>query len=239
VETDEPMLARVHQDETDAGPRSAGVTERLCAVTRQVRPIDELIRFVLAPDGTVVADIKRRLPGRGVWVGAERKLVAQAVKRQVFSRALRADAKVPPDLPDLVEAQLERAVLDALAIAHKAGAVVTGFVKVEATAHRGGAIAYLHAAEGGADGRRKIAAARRRGEAGGPGSAAEIVLSSTQLDLALGRPNVVHAALTAGRASDTFLARRLTLERYRTGEPGDRDGGREQLHHDAPTLGSE
>jgi predicted RNA-binding protein YlxR (DUF448 family) len=233
------MLAHVHQEDTDAGPRSPGVTERFCAVSRRALPIDQLIRFVLAPDGVVVADLKRRLPGRGVWVAADRRLVTQAVKRGVFCRALRAEAKVPADLADQVEALLERASLDALSIAHKAGLVVTGFVRVEAAAHQGTPIAYLNAAEAGADGCRKIAAARRRGEARNPGSAAEIVLSSAQLDLALGRPNVVHAALTAGRASETFLARRRTLERYRTGEPGDRGDGREQPHHQAPTLGSE
>jgi uncharacterized protein len=233
------MLARVPQGETDAGPRSAGVTERLCAVTRQVRPVEELIRFVLAPDGSVVPDIKHRLPGRGVWVGAERHLVAQAAKRGVFQRSLRAEAKIPPDLPEQVDALLERALLDALAIARKAGLVLSGFTKVEAAAHQSTPVAYLHAAEAGADGRRKIAAARRHGEAGSPPLAVEFVISSAQLDLALGRSNVVHAALTAGRASETFLARRRTLERYRTGEPGDGGDGREQPPLLGPTLGSE
>lgn len=222
------MLAHVHVSDTDTGPHTAGATERYCAVTRAVRPIDDLIRFVAGPDGSVVPDIKRRLPGRGVWVGADRDLVVQAARRGVFQRALRSGVTAPADLAETVEIMLERAVLDALSIVRKAGLVLTGFAKVEAAAHQGTPVAYLHAAEAGADGRRKLAAARRRGSPQSTGNVEEIVLSSAQLDLALGRTNVVHAALTAGRASETFLSRWRTLERYRTGEPDDRGDDIEQ-----------
>jgi uncharacterized protein len=227
------MLAHVHASDTDTGPHAAGATERYCAVTREVRPIDELIRFVAGPDGSVVPDVKRRLPGRGVWIGADRDLVAQAAKRGVFQRALRSAVTPAADLAATVESMLERAVLDALSIAHKAGSVLTGFAKVEAAAHHQTPVAYLHAAEAGADGRRKLTAARRRGSPQGTGNVEEIVLSSAQLDLALGRTNVVHAALTAGRASETFLSRWRTLERYRTGEPGDRGDDLEQPNQKA------
>jgi predicted RNA-binding protein YlxR (DUF448 family) len=222
------MLAHVHVSDTDTGPHKAGATERYCAVTREVRPIGELIRFVAGPDGSIVPDIKRRLPGRGVWVGADRSLVAQAAKRGVFQRALRSGVTAPADLAATVETMLERAVFDALSITHKAGLVLTGFAKVEAAAHHGTPIAYLHAAEAGADGRRKLAAARRRGSPQNAGNVEEIVLSAAQLDLALGRTNVVHAALMAGRASETFLSRWRILERYRTGEPGGRGDDLEQ-----------
>ena len=64
------MLARTPNDELDAGPRKGGPgTERLCALTRAVKPVDELIRFVVGPDG-VVPDLKRKLPGRGLWITA-------------------------------------------------------------------------------------------------------------------------------------------------------------------------
>jgi uncharacterized protein len=233
------MLAQLHVSDTDTGPHKTGAAERYCAVTRAVRPVDDLIRFVAGPDGSVVPDIKRRLPGRGVWVGADRGLVAQAARRGVFQRALRSGVTAPADLAETVETLLERAVLDALAIAHKAGLVITGFAKVEAAAHQGTPVAYLHAAEASADGRRKLAAARRRGSPQGTGNVEEIVLSSAQLDLALGRTNVVHAALTAGRASETLLSRWRTLERYRTGEPGDRGGDLRATEPTGPTLGSE
>src|SRR5436309_111199 len=80
------MLAQADIDDT--GPRAArGAAERTCIVTRAVKPVDELIRFVVAPDGAVVADLKRRLPGRGVWVTAQRETVSEAVKRKAFGRA--------------------------------------------------------------------------------------------------------------------------------------------------------
>jgi uncharacterized protein len=233
------MLAQLHVSDTDTGPHKAGAAERYCAVTRAVRPVDDLIRFVAGPDGSVVPDIKRRLPGRGVWVGADRGLIAQAARRGVFQRALRSGVTAPADLAETVENLLERAVLDALSIAHKAGLVITGFAKVEAAAHQGTPVAYLNAAEASADGCRKLAAARRRGRPQDTGNVEEIVLSAAQLDLALGRTNVVHAALAAGRASETLLSRWRTLERYRNGEPGDRGDDLRTAEPTGPTLGSE
>ena len=80
-----------------------GATERLCAATRTVRPVSELIRFVLAPDGHVVPDLKRKLPGRGVWVTATHEAVTQATKRKLFARGLKDQVTVDPDLADQVE----------------------------------------------------------------------------------------------------------------------------------------
>lgn len=235
------MLARVDHAESDTGPRASGVTERFCIVTRRTRPIEELIRFVAAPDGTLVADLKRRLPGRGVWIVGQRKRLAEAVKRGAFRRSLRADVRVPDDLPASVDGLLEKSALDALAIARKAGQVVAGFAKVEAAVLQGTAIAVLQAADAGADGGRKIAAAGRRRDGGGqtPEITRIRAFASAQLDLALGRPNVVHAALLAGRAGETFLARWRILERYRTGQPDDRNDGAELPTQEAPGLGSE
>src|ERR1700716_2710018 len=90
------MLAQIEPSETDKGPRSSGLgTERLCLVTREVKPIAGMIRFVVSPDGGGLADVKRKLPGRGVWIPATRKVVAEAVKRNVFRRGFRQDVKVP------------------------------------------------------------------------------------------------------------------------------------------------
>src|SRR5688500_1209832 len=95
----------LHADtETVTGPREGRRgTERLCALTREVRPIDELIRFVAAPDGAIIPDLKRRLPGRGVWVTATRSAVDQAVKRNVFARSLKREARAASDLGEQVE----------------------------------------------------------------------------------------------------------------------------------------
>ena len=106
--------------------------QRTCIVTRTVRAPHEMIRFVLDPEGRVVADLNEKLPGRGVWVTANREMVAQAVKRRAFSRGLKAEAKVSPTLPDEIDAALYRDLRQGFSLAKKAGAVVTGFAKVEA-----------------------------------------------------------------------------------------------------------
>jgi predicted RNA-binding protein YlxR (DUF448 family) len=185
---------------------------RTCAVTRTVRPATEMIRFVRAPDGAVVADLAHRLPGRGVWVGAARAVVAEAVRRKVFPRAFKAAAEAPADLAERVEAGLEQAALEMLSLANKAGRVVTGFAKVEAALAKGEAVALVNGAEAGADGVKKLAAAARRGGREVP----EVALfAGARLDLALGRANVVHAALLAGPVSNAFLERAARFGRFR------------------------
>jgi uncharacterized protein len=191
----------------DQGRRSAAAaTERLCIATRTVRPIAEMIRFVAGPGGAVVPDLKRRLPGRGVWITARRRLVEDAVKRQAFARGLKGKATAPPDLPETIETLLERSALDALSIAYKAGLVVLGFTRVETALTEQPVVALIRARDAGVDGGRKLASVRR----GDPALIHVEVFNSAQLDLA-----VVHAALLAGRASETFLERWRILESFR------------------------
>jgi predicted RNA-binding protein YlxR (DUF448 family) len=215
------MLAVAHEVEADTGPRRLGSgTERLCVATRTVRPIDDMIRFVVAPDGSVVPDLRRRLPGRGLWVTATRQAVAEAARRKAFVRGFRRDVRIEPELAARVEELLERSALDALAIARKAGLVVAGHTRVEAALGSEPVIALLHAREAAADGKRKIAAAGRRRFADTADRLATIeAFTAMQLDLALGWTNVIHAALLAGSASDGFLARCRSLERFRTVDP--------------------
>src|SRR5262249_43845503 len=215
------MLARNDDAVLDSGPQRAPGQERMCIVTREVRPVDDMIRFVIGPDGDAVPDLKRRLPGRGVWVTASRKAVAEAGKRRAFGRGFKAEVRVSPHLADEVESLLERSVLDALGIARKAGRVVVGSAAVERALAGERVVALLHAADAGPDGTRKIAAAARSRLAEGPAGLTVVdAFTGAQLDLALGRPNVVHAALLAGPASDGFLARHRNLERYRAVGPG-------------------
>src|SRR5881227_4120739 len=125
------MLAIADPVDLDNRPRTnRSGTERMCAVTRQVRPIDELIRFVVAPSGEVIADLKRKLPGRGLWVSASHRAVAEAVRRNHFSRGFKRDVRAAATLADDTEALLVQSTIDALAIAAKAGQVVSGFGKV-------------------------------------------------------------------------------------------------------------
>lgn len=191
---------------------------RTCAVSREVRSVDDLIRFVVAPSGEVIADVKRKLPGRGLWIGASRRTVAEAVRRHQFSRGFKRDVRVAATLPADTEALLERSCTEALAMAAKAGQVVAGFAKVEALLEQGGAAALMHASDGAADGIRKLdAIAGQKSRNGGDSRDLPVVtaLTSAQLDLALGRSNVIHAALLAGPASRTFLSRCQILVRYR------------------------
>lgn len=209
---------RKDEEELDRGPHGRE-RERMCVATRTVRPVAELIRFVVGPGGEALPDIKCKLPGRGVWVTATHDAIEDAVKRRVFSRGFKRDVRLPADLATQTERLLLRAALDALAMAAKAGLVAAGFEKTAAALECEEAVALFHAADASPDGIRKLeAVGRRHGDK--PIPVIEF-LTTAQLDLALGRPNVVHAALLAGSASDTFLTRSQRLERYRTGA-GDR-----------------
>jgi uncharacterized protein len=212
------MLALADPD-LDNGPRTdRSATVRMCAVTRQVRPIDELIRFVVSPQGEVVPDLKRKLPGRGMWISASHQTVAEAARRNQFSKGFKRQIRVTAALAADTEGLLVRSVIDALAMAAKARQVVSGFSKVEGALEQGQAKALIHASDGAADGIRKLDAIVRQ-KAGNHGESHEFpvvtVLTSEQLDLALGRSNVIHAAVLAGPASKTFLSRSQLLVRYR------------------------
>ena len=215
------MLALADPD-LDNGPRTdRSATMRMCAVSREVREIDELIRFVVSPQGEVIPDLKRKLPGRGLWISASRRTVAEAVRRHQFSKGFKRDVRAAATLPADTEALLVRSATEALAMAAKAGQVVSGFAKVEALLEQGKAEALIHASDGAADGIRKldaIAGQRSRNIGESPLLAIVTVLTSAELDLALGRSNVIHAALLAGPASKTFLSRCQTLVRYRAAD---------------------
>src|SRR5262245_47988168 len=122
-----------HHEGLDSGPRqSPPGSERFCAATGEVRPVDDMIRFVLGPDGTVVPDLKRRLPGRGIWITATRPALRSALARKAFAKSFKRDVRVASDLIESTERLLEQAAVDALAMAHKAGWTVTGFAKADA-----------------------------------------------------------------------------------------------------------
>jgi predicted RNA-binding protein YlxR (DUF448 family) len=199
--------------ESDTGP-GRGQPIRSCAVTRERMPIEALIRFVASPDGQVVPDLKRNLPGRGVWIRADKATLLEAVKRKVFARALKCEAKAGPDLAELVGRLLEKDALQSLALAKKAGLVVSGHAKVEAALATGTVIALLNARDAAADGIRKLGqAVRRRYEAiNAPSSISPF--GSQQMSLYLGREHVIHACLVNGAASAVTLAKCRLFLRY-------------------------
>ena len=204
--------------------------ERTCIVTREAQSPAGLIRFVLGPDNQVVPDLRHKLPGRGVWVTARFDKVEEAAKRRLFSRALKTDAKAPETLAQDIERLLRDDLRQGLSLANKAGGVITGFHKVESAITDKPIVALIHAAEAAEDGRRKLAnqLRKRLGEAIS-GFPVIQELSNDELDLALGRSHVIHAALVAGAGSGGFLARWRKLCTYRgsavdqpglQGEPG-------------------
>lgn len=207
-------------DALDSGPDHAGpgrrARTRTCIVTRVAQPPEEMIRFVRGPDGAVVFDLRGKLPGRGAWVGAKRESVVTAVRKNLFSRAFKGPAPASADLADRVGEALRAELRQALALANKAGCVVAGFGKVEAAIGADpGVAAVIHASEASADGRRKIAAAlmRRHGQTI---SAVPIIndLSEDELDMALGRDHVIHAALVAGAGAAGCLSRWRRLRSF-------------------------
>lgn len=210
------MLTERIEDDDDRRAR-----ERLCAATRLVRPVDTLIRLVAAPDGTLTPDLKRVLPGRGVWVTANRASVQEAMRKRAFSRLLKRPVEVPADLPDLIERLLQKAALDMLSFANKAGLVLAGFAKVtdaiesERVSRR--LVAVIQARDGAEDGARKLAQAVKRAYWDKNAPNFITIFDSAHLDLALGRTNVIHAALCAGPAVTGFLDRVAALAFWQDG----------------------
>jgi hypothetical protein len=190
-----------------------------------------MIRFVADGDGVVVPDLERKLPGRGAWVVARRSLVAEAARRGAFARSFKAKVAAPADLPGMVEGLLERSALEALSRARKAGLVVADLAEARAALAGGRTVALL----------RPCAGAAEHGPESpvGPGHGDQAAIieafTTAQLDLALGRLNVVNAALVTGRASEAFLERWRILESFRADEP---DGPRVRTHDSALEPGS-
>lgn len=207
--------------DTDPAPNDtdddvANLPERTCIVTRVKGTPETLIRFAAAPTGELVPDLKGNLPGRGVWVGLDKALVSQAVKRRLFARALKKPVDVPADLADRIEERLRQDLLQALAMANKAGCVTYGFARVEAALGPKLA-ALIHASDGAGDGLRKIGQALRRARPDDAGTVPIIrEFAETELGLALGGSLVIHAALVAGPGSEGFMVRWRRLAHYRS-----------------------
>ena len=189
--------------------------ERTCIVSRDKQSPDAMIRFVLSPDGVVVPDIRRKLPGRGVWVFAEAGRVAMAARKQAFTRGFRKKVAVPEDLAGMVERLLESDALQSLSFASKAGAVTTGFVKVSAMLATENPLAVLNARDAAPEGLRKLSQVLRRKSDLDRGPVQCNIFTSLQMDLALGRENVIHAAIRNNAAGAAFLVRALRLKQYR------------------------
>ena len=203
---------------TEPAPRTGPQTlaqasrQRRDLVTGEVLVEDRLIRFVAGPEGAVVPDLARKLPGRGLWVAADRASVQTAARKGLFARSAKAKLTPSPDLADQVDDLLARRVLDGLGLAKRAGDLVSGFEKVAAALSAGRVAWLIEASDGAADGRRKIMAAARKS----PKSPQVMgVYGAVELGLALGRENVIHTAFLAGRGADRWTFDVLRLSGFR------------------------
>jgi len=211
------MVLAERDEEGPGGDSPTGSRERRCIVTGDVLPESRLLRFVRAPDGRIVPDVEAKLPGRGLWVRAEREAILEAVAKRGFARAAKAPVIADSSLAELAEARLVERMLALIGIARRAGELVLGFDQVE-KALRGAnpPPTLIEAAEAAPDGGRKLqAAAIARGYAPFVIGA----LTNAELSLALGRANVVHAALKPGRIAERLIFEAARLSGFRPLKP--------------------
>ncbi len=217
----------------------AHIAERTCILSRRTAPREELIRLALGPDGTVAPDVRARADGRGAWIGVTRAELDAANARGKLKPALQRafktnDVAVPADLGELTERALRQAALDRLGMEARAGNLINGADKIEGAARSGKVHLLIHAADAGEDGRKRMDQAWRVGN----GEPRGLIFPEprTILSLALGRENVVHAALTDPAAASRV---RHALARWRAftgpdrgpegGEPALGDGSAEDI----------
>src|SRR5471032_1577845 len=202
--------ARVARDQDSSNGSRADARERRDIVSGEVLPENRLIRFVADPDGNVVPDAAAKLPGRGIWVEASKAAINKAVEKKLFSRAAKAQVTAGADLAARAEKALVTRMLGDLGIARRAGSLLLGFDNVlRGLEGPKPPKVLIEAFDGSSDGKRKLYAAAYRLELG---CVVIESLTSAELGLALGRENVIHAAVQPGGLAErlTFDAERLS-----------------------------
>lgn len=192
----------------DQPRRDREPAERMCIVTREHGDPRGLLRFVLGPDGVIVPDLRHRLPGRGVWVTASAEVLREALKSNAFAKAFRARCRAEPDLVARVGGLLRGEARQLLSLASKAGLVSAGFEKTLEELTTGKPRLLIEALDGAEDGRRKLRSRRPEG--------CEVlsIFKSAELDLALGRTNVIHAAVAGGGLAERLLEAARRIEAF-------------------------
>lgn len=199
-------MTRGGQDTTGDDP------ERRCIVTGDVQPKAGLVRFVVSPEGQVFPDLAGKLPGRGIWVTADRDLIDKAVKKGLFSRAAKKPVQAPADLSEQVERGQAKRVVEYISLARKAGYAIAGFEKVKGWLADGKAKVLLQASDGSERGKGKLWTPEGGRWFG--------CLTASELGLAFGRDSVIHGALAAGG-----LSRRVVEEAAKLTGLRRKDGG--------------
>jgi len=210
-------MLSVQAQERDEG---AGRRERRCIVTGEVLPEAKLIRFVVGPENEIVPDLSAKLPGRGIWISADHAALQRAVVKNLFSRAAKTPVHAAANLPERIEGLLVSRMQDCLGLARRSGVLVLGFDNVvRALESRRKAGVLVEARDGAPDGRRKVLGVAL---AQGVRSQMIDVLTAAELSMALGRENVIHAALFPGPLAERLMLDAKRLEGFRP--PDEKNG---------------
>ncbi|WP_375687810.1 RNA-binding protein [Pseudooceanicola sp. LIPI14-2-Ac024] len=185
--------------------------ERKCIVTGEVQPKGGLIRFVVSPDGLAVPDVLEKLPGRGIWISADRAVIETAVKKKAFARAARQPVELPEGLPDLVEGAVARHLVELLGLARKSGGAVAGYEKVKDWLDKEKAVVLIQASDGSGRGKSKLSTPYGGRFIGW--------LRAEEIGQAFGRQHAVHAALAAGGLTKRVVEEAQRLKGLRA-DPG-------------------
>ncbi len=191
----------------EAARRGASLTRR-CIVSNQCKPVAELVRFVVGPDNAVVPDITGRLPGRGIWLSADRNSLKTACARNLFDRAARRSVHVDANVAERVESLLARQCVDLLGLARRAGQAVSGFVKVRGWLQGQRAALLLAASDGAVDGREKLRRIARD-------LPIVTVLDATELGIVFDRERAVHVAVAPGGLAEKLARTAIRLSGFR------------------------
>lgn len=182
--------------------------QRRCIVTNRCLSPSEMVRFVVGPDNMIVPDIDGRLPGRGIWLSADRNTIKTACARNLFARAARQPVVVDDQLVERVESLLVRRCTELLGLARRAGQAVAGYVKVQGWLRGGQAALLLSASDGAADGRDKLRRVARN-------TPVISVLKAAELGGPFGRDQTVHAAIAPGGLAKKFVETAARLSGFR------------------------
>ncbi len=186
--------------------------DRKCIATGEVQPKFGLLRFVVGPDDQVFPDILGKLPGRGMYVAADRDAIALAAKKNLFSRAAKRPVKVPEGLVAEVEKQLARRVVDLISLQRKAGKAVAGYEKVKSWLQMEEAEVLVQASDGSGRGKSKLSTPHYGHYIGW--------LTADELGLAFGRQTVIHGALASGGLTQRVVEEAGRLKGVRVIETG-------------------
>jgi predicted RNA-binding protein YlxR (DUF448 family) len=186
--------------------------ERKCIATGEVQPKHGLLRFVVGPDGQVVPDVLGKLPGRGIYVAADREALETAVKKKLFSRAAKQQVTLPDGLVDEVERQLARRVVDLISLQRKGGKAVAGYEKVKTWLQQEVAEVLIQASDGSGRGKSKLSTPHFGHYIGW--------LTADELGLAFGRQTVIHGALASGGLTQRVVEDAQRLKGVRGKETG-------------------